>query len=805
MKGVIMAGGKGTRLRPLTCNIPKPMVPLIHKPVMEYSIDLLKKYGITEIAVTLQYLPEVIKDYFGDGSKFGVKLHYFEETQPLGTAGSIKNAESFLDETFVVISGDALTDFDLQKGIDYHNEKGSLTTIFMKQVDCPLEYGVIMINEDGEIIRFLEKPSWNEVFSDTVNTGIYIIEPEVFQYLEKDIATDFSKDLFPLLMKDKKPLFGFHAEGYWSDVGGLASYRQTQFDMLDKKVNCILPGKELSEGIWVGNNVVIEEGVSLKGPLSIGNEAVIRTACKVNEYSVVGDHSILSTNASLKRSIVWNDVYVGDESELRGTTICKGTRLEHSVSLYESSVIGEHCEIAANAVIKPEVKVWPNKGIEQSATVHTSLIWGKKVTKSLFNGRSVNGLANVEITPDFVGKLASAYGATLSQGAKVFIGSDSDSFTKLIKVAFEAGLHSAGINTVDIGSTISPILRYTLEEERALGGVYFRFANRDREKKIHLEFYDDRGFHIDADTQRKIENAFWQEDYRRAAFDRIGKGSVSRTAAEKYLNRLQKLVDVDRIKKANLKVVIDYELSKHFSFIKKLLETFNCEIFTVPHKKEPEQIVKYVRATDSDIGIIIGETGEFLRLVTEEGSVIEYDTLLALFIMLRFYKGKETSMAIPYYGSSELDLLAKRLGGSLIRTKTNPRSIMKVEGGVLNYLFDAQYAFIHVLEMLAIQEMPLSKIIKLLPNIHLLREYVHCPVNAKGQVMRMLMQENCKSNIELLDGIKVNHPDGGWTLILPDNEKPIFTIYSQAKNLDIAKKFSTNFVEKIRNYQTFGS
>lgn len=800
-----MAGGKGTRLRPLTCNIPKPMVPLIHKPVMEYSIDLLKKHGITEIAVTLQYLPEVIKDYFGDGSRFGVKLHYFEEIKPLGTAGSIKNAESFLDEPFVVISGDALTDFDLQKGIDFHNEKGSLTTIFMKQVDCPLEYGVIMTNDEGEITRFLEKPSWNEVFSDTVNTGIYIIEPEVFKYLEKDVSTDFSKDLFPLLMKDKQPLFGYQAEGYWSDVGGLGSYRQTQFDMLDKKVDVTLPGQEVSEGIWIGDKVVIEEGVALKGPISIASGTVLRSGSKVNEYSIVGEHSIISTNSSLKRSVVWNDVYVGDESELRGTTICKGTRLEHSASLYESSVIGEHCQIASNAVIKPEVKVWPNKGIEESATVHTSLIWGKKVTKSLFTGRSVSGLANVEITPDFVGKLASAYGATLSQGENVFIGSDSDSFTKLIKAAFQTGLHSAGINTVDIGSTIPPILRYTLEEEKALGGVYFRFANRDREKQIHLEFYDDRGFHIDADTQRKIENAFWQEDYRRAAFDRIGKGSSSRVATDKYLHHLQSMVRVDKIRKANLKVVIDYELTKHFSFIKKLLEMLNCEIFTVPNKKSPEQIVKYVQATESDIGIIIGETGEYLRLITEQGTVVEYDTILALFIMLRFYKGKETSMAIPYYGSSELDLLAKRLGGSLIRTKTNPRSIMKVEGGVLNFLFDAQFAFIHVLEMLAIQEMPLSQIIKLLPNIHLLREYVHCPVKAKGQVMRMLMQENSKSNVELLDGIKVNHPEGGWTLILPDNEKPIFTIYSQAKDLDVAKEFSSNYVEKIRNYQTFGS
>ncbi len=237
-----MAGGKGTRLRPLTCNIPKPMVPLCHKPVMEYGIELLKANGITEIAVTLQYLPEIIKNYFGDGSEFGVKLHYFEEESPLGTAGSIKNAEAFLDEPFVVLSGDVLTDFNLSKGIAFHHEKGALVTVFMKPVCTPFDYGIIKTNDTGEIIRFLEKPKWNEVFSNTINTGIYVVDPEIFHYLEQGISTDFSSDLFPRLLQEKQALFAYKADGYWSDVGNLKTYRETQFDMLTKKVKVTLPG-----------------------------------------------------------------------------------------------------------------------------------------------------------------------------------------------------------------------------------------------------------------------------------------------------------------------------------------------------------------------------------------------------------------------------------------------------------------------------------------------------------------------------------------------------------------------------------
>lgn len=236
MKAVIMAGGKGTRLQPLTSKIPKPMVPLFSKPVMEYSIELLKRHGITKIAITLHYLPNIIKKYFGDGSRFGVELHYFEETHPLGTAGSIKNAEQFLDECFVVISGDALTDFNLSQGIAFHQSKKALATIFIKKVEVPLDYGVIMTNKDDEIIKFLEKPALEEVFSDTVNTGIYVLEPEIFSFLEQGVATDFSRDLFPLLMKKNVPLFGYEAEGYWSDVGNPSTYQKAHFDMLNKKI-----------------------------------------------------------------------------------------------------------------------------------------------------------------------------------------------------------------------------------------------------------------------------------------------------------------------------------------------------------------------------------------------------------------------------------------------------------------------------------------------------------------------------------------------------------------------------------------
>jgi len=220
MRAVLMAGGSGTRLRPLTCDLPKPMVPVLNRPIAEHILNLLKRNSITEVIATLHYLPDVMRDYFQDGSEFGVEMTYaVEEAQPLGTAGCVKNLEELLQETFLVISGDSITDFDLQKAIAFHREKQSKATLVLTRVPNPIEFGVVITDKEDRIQRFLEKPSSSEIFSDTVNTGTYILEPEVLKYLPKNEESDFSQDLFPLLLEIGAPMYGYVAEGYWCDVG----------------------------------------------------------------------------------------------------------------------------------------------------------------------------------------------------------------------------------------------------------------------------------------------------------------------------------------------------------------------------------------------------------------------------------------------------------------------------------------------------------------------------------------------------------------------------------------------------------
>ena len=252
MKAVILAGGEGTRLRPLTSNQPKPMMPIANAPMMEHIVRLLAEHGFDDIVVTVAFLANHIRNYFGDGSDFGVRMRYATEESPLGTAGSVRNAMEELDETFLVVAGDALTDIDFGEVMKAHKASEAFGSIALKRVENPVEFGIVITREDGTIERFLEKPTWGEVFSDTINTNIYVLEPEIFDFIPENEVVDFSSDVFPAVLDRGLKLVGHVVEGYWEDVGTLEAYRRAHDDILDGRVHLEIPGFEVRDGVWLG-------------------------------------------------------------------------------------------------------------------------------------------------------------------------------------------------------------------------------------------------------------------------------------------------------------------------------------------------------------------------------------------------------------------------------------------------------------------------------------------------------------------------------------------------------------------------
>src|SRR5436305_6336932 len=288
MKAVILAGGEGTRLRPLTSNLPKPMMPIVNEPMMEHIVRLLESHGFEDIVVTVAFLANHIRNYFGAGTEFGVRMRYATEEAPLGTAGSVRNAMDELDDTFLVISGDVVSDVDLSAIVETHRKNEAAATIALKRVENPVEFGIVITRDDGTIERFLEKPTWGQVFSDTINTGIFVLEPTVFDEIPAGEVVDFSGDVFPAMLARGEKLVGCVLDGYWEDVGTLEAYRSVHDDILGGRVRLEIPRFEVREGVWLGEGADLSPDASVEGPVLIGENSRVEAGVKLRPYTVRG-------------------------------------------------------------------------------------------------------------------------------------------------------------------------------------------------------------------------------------------------------------------------------------------------------------------------------------------------------------------------------------------------------------------------------------------------------------------------------------------------------------------------------------
>lgn len=314
---MMLAAGEGTRLRPLTAHLPKPLNPILNKPVMEYTLEHLAGQGIKEVMVNISYFPEKIKHYFGDGKKYGLKISYSFEKKALGTAGGIKNVENFFKKnTFIVVSGDGLTDINLARVVDFHKKKKALGTMVLSNEDMKYEYGVVINNAAGRITKFLEKPLWSDVFSSAVNTGIYVFEPEIFGFIPKNKWYDFGMQVWPKLLKKNKKIFAYHTKNYWCDIGDLDVYRRAHRDVMDKRIACAVNGREIEKNIWAGDNLRLAGDVTLIPPCVIGNNCCFESKTVIGPYASIGDNASIGAGSSIKNSVLWDTVSVA-----RGVTV----------------------------------------------------------------------------------------------------------------------------------------------------------------------------------------------------------------------------------------------------------------------------------------------------------------------------------------------------------------------------------------------------------------------------------------------------------------------------------------------------
>lgn len=796
MKAIIMAGGKGSRLKPLTCAKPKPMVYLANNPVMTHTIELLKKHGITDIGVTLQYMAPHIMDYYAEGKEYGVNLRYFIEEYPLGTAGSVKNAQDFLDDTFLVISGDGLTDIDIQKALEFHKQKKSLVTLILTSVEDPLEYGIVVTKKSGQIIKFLEKPSWGEVFSDQINTGMYILEPEVLSYIPEKTFYDFSKNLFPSLMDKGIILNGFNGEGYWCDIGNCQAYLQAHVDILMDKVSAYLPYKEYSPKIWIGEYSEVHPSAQLNAPLVIGNNCYIGPLASIGPHSFIGDNCQIAEYSSIKRSVLWKGVQIGKGAAVRGAVLCSNVKIKNAASIYEGAIIGHESIVNANTTIKPGSKVWPSKTIEEGAVFKGNLVWGTKFSRNIFTKNGIKGQLNIDFSMEQILEIGSAFGSIIKSPGNVGISADGTPVSMSVKQVLTAGMQIVGHQVYDLGELTLPICRFAVNKGNLDGGIYIQF--NPEENFIQITLLNEQGANISKGLEKQIENICSINDFRYIPNEKIKKIIILENIYSVYFESLREQIGAE----LHFKIMLTCPSERLSKSIRNLLEDFGC-VVSVVNEVEFSDFQKGDNKVD--LAIKFDKQAEKIILFDEQGEIIESNQLKVLMAYILFNNYKKVSLVASITEPSILEDLAKKHGSKVLRCKTDLSTRMENmlkqgEKGQKQFFmeFDGLFTVLHILDFLNKKQLSLSKVVNSLPEFYVYRDELSCPWEIKGKILRSLLESSKEDSYSTIEGASFMHPEG-HILILPDSERPFFNIITESHLMEIAQEISGGYKEKIQS------
>ncbi|HEX6236225.1 MAG TPA: sugar phosphate nucleotidyltransferase, partial [Acidimicrobiales bacterium] len=706
-----------------------------------------------------------------------------------------------------------------------HEDRGALATIGLTPVDNPLEFGIVITRDDGSIERFLEKPSWGQVFSDTVNTGIFMLEPEIFDHIEPGRPVDFSSEVFPRLLEQGSPLYGAVVEGYWEDVGTLDAYVRAHKDVLDGRVELEIPGFEISDGVFLGEGADIHPDARIDGPAIIGDYCRVEANTRLGEYTVLGTNVRVRTGADLQRAVVHDNTYIGEGVRLRATTVGRSCDLRNGVRTEEGVVLGDECFIGEHAVLGAGVKVYPFKTVEAGAVVNSSIVWESRGSRTLFGRLGVAGLANVDVTPELATRVAMAFATSLKKDATVVTSRDSSRSARMLKRAMMAGINAAGCNVRDLEVASVPVTRFAVARPEADAGITIRLVEDDPQSVV-VRFFDSSGSDISDTSQRKIERLFLREDFRRVFPGEIGDIGFPPRHLEQYSTALEAVIDVERVAAAGFKVVVDYSYGAASFAMPNILAKLGADVLAVnpfastrgvmgwDRDAHAESVAGLVRASAATVGAVIDPGGECLTLIDDSGRVLTDDEALLAFVVLVSEQLRDgRCIAVPLSATGHVDRLAAERGAEVRRTKLSNAALMAAaatpevgfaatsDGGFIlpEFLpaFDAAAAMVKMLELLAVAGEALSKVVSGLPPAHIVHETVVTPWDQKGAVMRSLVELSKDRQVDLVDGVKVHH-DQGWALVLPDPEEPVTHIWAESTTAGDARRLAQEYARRIR-------
>ena len=768
IRGVIMAGGEGTRLRPMTLDRPKPLVPILGQPVMGYALSLLRRHGIKEAAATICYLPRMMKEAFGRGERYGVMLTYVEETVPRGTAGSVRLMKGMLNDTFVILSGDGLTDCDLTKALAFHREKKALATLVLKSVPVPLPYGVVITDKLGRILRFVEKPDWSQVFSDLVNTGIYILEPEVLDLIPEDGTYDFGRELFPRMVRENMAVYGYPMEGYWCDIGDQNAYLKAQLDLLAGKIN--LP----VEGSWQGQallkeGALVEEGVRIEGPCFIGEKAWVGRGAVLREGTVIGPRCRVFEGARLERSCLWEDAQAGRCTSLRGAVLCRESRAEHGAVMEEDTALGTGARLAAHGRMLAGTKIWPERCSVPGAVVRENVVWGSLTGLKLMGDKLI--LASAAQADVLAGALLEA----LKPKRTALMGAGEE---EPLLAALAGALMTRGGDVALAGKGTPPMLRALQRMTGAESAVYFSGQE--------LRVWGKNGLPLSKAQIKDLETQALRQDYPPPFFC-LGQPVRVSGAEVLYMERMMEDWK-GRLHSGCLHAAVFCESPAVLHLAGQALKEAGVQDLRLENAPPTALGVKPVKSWET--GFLLDATGENAWVLDRDGMPGSLEQSLLYYRALLFQRPSAVFLAAD----------APRGAWEMLKDYPNVLSMDQCGRDPDAYLrqYEAEHdGILKTLMLLALLEegsQSLKSLMDGLPKGCRVTRMVPCPPEEKGRVLRE-MSEKAKHK-EMTEGLRILVGDGS-ALVTPLPHRAAFRVTGECWDAEFAKEICGHFAKKV--------
>lgn len=753
MKAVIMAGGEGSRLRPLTCTLPKPMVRLCGRPVSEYILDLLSKYGCTEAIFTLRYRGAQIENHFESRRYKGVSLDFSYEEEPLGTAGCVKKAAEAagFDEDFLVISGDAMCDFDLSAALSYHMNMKAEATLITAQVEDPREYGCV-ISENGLVKGFSEKPSYTAAVSDHVNTGVYILSKKILDLIPENRMWDFSKDVFPQMLREGRVLASYKENGYWCDIGDFSSYKKCQSDMLSGLVRCEFK-----------REIPLFDGVKIMPPCYIGENVRVGVGTVINSGCVIDDNVTVGKSCKLNGGIVLQGAFLSDRTKCNGGIVCENSVMEQGSAVYEDSVLGSGSTLGQNSSLEPSVKVWDNKSIPKDTIQRENLKYGKAPSKEL-DEKGVSGETNSDITPSFMTKLGSSAAAVF--GDRVIVSCGCGNAAAVLKACFCAGFSGAGGKVIDCGVASLPALIHLSRVMNAAGLV-----NIEASSKSRIAMLNKAGLPLTRVQERKLEAALNRGDYRSAEWDGFGEIKAFKNASLLYSGAL--------------------EAASGFSCRYKVSVNCNNPLITAAAAIPMQKISN---PSGAPLTVNINHDGTRAELFVSEEEKADYTTLVTIVgydVMSRGF-----DVAVPLEFPSSMEEGAKAVGRQVRRfyrcSNDNSDKGARELAASQPFLFDGLMLALNALEIITASFVTLGKYLESMPHLATENRFlrIHCPP-------QRILSKLAQSSDGVSEGVFLGD-EGNRVLLRSSRQGDGLFLYAESYSQETAAALCDSVEKRVR-------